>query len=314
MLLGFHADSMLSKHGWQPGAGSSWDTHKAAKELTFFRNMGLEAYESMAGMSSKTAPWFQYSDDEWRTARKVVEDAGMNIYSILAWRRMICRPPWAEEKWQDLLHIAHVAEILGVKAIVIFIAPPIALGPVEGKPPRPMIRSLWDATDRDFEISAEKLKQYCRQIAGFGAEISLEIHADCIHDCAPSALRLLHMIDEPNVGINPDTLDNRWLFPGEDVPDPIEQAHMVAKYVNLWHIKQYLITLNRETNEWELKLEHADEGSFPIGEMMRIFIKAGFKGAAIHECGRGGDPAYSLKRFTDYMKWLRDEYVPNMPD
>jgi hypothetical protein len=52
----------------------------------------------------------------------------------------------------------------------------------------------------------------------------------------------------------------------------------------------------------------------PIGEMTRIFTRAGFTGAAIHECGRGSDPAYALKRFTDYMRWLMDEYVPNMPD
>ena len=314
MILGFHADSILTRHGWKPGAGSSWDTHKAIKELTFFRNMGLEAYESVAGTSSKTAPFFHFSDEVWRTARKVVEDAGMHFHSILGLRRMICRQPWAEEKWQDLLHIAHVSEILGVEVIDLFIAPPLAEVPPKGNPRRPMIRSLWNATDRDFEVASKKLKEYCRQIGGFGAGISLEMHSDCIHDCAPSALRLLHMIDEPNVGINPDTLDNAWLFPGTYVPDVIEQAHMVAKYVNLWHVKQYLIKLNQDTNEWELKLEHADEGSFPIGEMLRIFAKAGFKGAAIHECGRGADPAYSLKRFTDYMKWLRDEYVPNMPD
>ena len=87
----------------------------------------------------------------------------MHFHSVLGWRRMICRQPWAEEKWQDLLHIAHVAEILGLKVIDIFIAPPIAEVPQEGNPPRPMIRSLWNATDRDFEVASRKLKEYCKE-------------------------------------------------------------------------------------------------------------------------------------------------------
>jgi hypothetical protein len=41
-----------------------------------------------------------------------------------------------------------------------------------------------------------------------------------------------------------------------------------------------------------------------------MLANSGYAGAALHECGRGSDPAYSLKRFRDYFRWLLDEYIP----
>ena len=314
MILGSREElqGILRKHGWQPGAGSGWDTAKTVKELRFFHDMGFDALEITAELISQTGAFFKFTPEEWRQTRTVVEEAGMRCHSVLAWRRMICRQPWAEEKWQDLLHIAKVSEVLGVKIVSLFIAPP--KWPTGGGPggSRPMLRSLWDATDRDFEVSAQKLKTYAKQLADFGAAITLEIHDDSINDCAPSTLRLLKMIDEPNVGVNPDTLDNAWLYPGEDVPDAVEQAKMVAPYVNHWHIKQYVRTQGPD-GEWQQSGAYADEGTQPIGTYALHFLNAGFNGAVVPECGRGADAAYNLRRFCDYMVWLRDEYVPNMP-
>ncbi len=313
MILGFKVGDFLTKHGWAPGAGSAWDKAKTARELRFWRDQGFEVVEITADRSSKTGPFYRFTPDEWRETRKVVEDGGLRFHSTLAGRRMICRQPWKEEKWQDMLDIAKVAEVLGLKIIDVFVAPPLPIGPVQGKPrPYPMIRSLWDATDRDFEVSAEKLKMYCRQIADFGAAIALEMHEDSIHECAPSALRLLHMIDEPNAGLNPDTLDYGWLFPGEDLPSAIEQAHMVAPYVNHWHVKQFTLSLGAD-GEWARGPAHADEGAQPVGAYAQIFANASFDGAAIHECGRGADYGYNLIRFRDYFRWLLDEYIPNVP-
>ncbi|MBI4552687.1 MAG: TIM barrel protein [Candidatus Latescibacteria bacterium] len=312
MQLGFKVEGILKKYGWGPGAGTGWNTQKTVRELRFWHDQGFQVVEISTDLLSQTGPFFRVSDEEWRTTRAVVEESGVRFHSTLAWRRMICRQPWAEEKSADLLHIARVAEILGLRIIDIMVAPPLAVAPVEGKPRRPMIRSLWDATDRDFEVSATRLKDYARRIAGFGAAISLEIHEDSIHDCTPSALRLLKMIDEANVGVNPDTLDNGWVFPGEVVPDAVTQAKMVAPYVNHWHVKQYTRTLGPD-GEWQRTGAHADEGTQPIYAYAQAFIAAGYDGAAIHECGRGADYAYNMRRFLDYMRWLLDEYVPNVP-
>jgi sugar phosphate isomerase/epimerase len=319
MILGFKIEGggsealgILSKYGRRPGALSDWDKRKTVKELRFWRDQGLEVVEIDADINSKTGPFFRYTLDEWRETRKVVEDGGVRFEGCLAWRRMISRQPWKEEKWEDMLHIADVSEALGVKIVTVFVSPPYTWGHVEGRPLRPTLKSLWDATDRDFEESAEKLKTYCKRLADFGAALTLEIHEDSINDCAPSALRLLHMIDEPNVGINPDSLDNAWLYPGEDVPDAVEQARMVAPYVNYWHVKQFTRRLGSD-GEWKLGPAHADEGSQPIGTYAQIFAAAGFDGAVIHECGHGEDKPYNLIRFRNYFRWLLDEVIPNVP-
>jgi sugar phosphate isomerase/epimerase len=297
MLLGFKVDGIIRNYGWGTGADSDWDIAKTEKELRFQREQGFQVVEITADMSSQTGAFFKVSKDEWRKTKAVIEEAGLRLHSVLAWRRMICRPPWAEEKWQDLLCIASVAESLSIPIIDIMVAPPLPQGD------RPLLRSI-DATQSDYEISAAKLKEYAQRLANFGVAISLEIHEDTIHDCAPAALRLLQMIDEPNVGVNPDTLDNGWIFPEESLPDAIEQAQMVAPYVNHWHVKQYIRTLGPD-GQWQREAAHADEGTQPIGEMARIFFAAGFKGAIIQECGRGGGNE-AMRRFIDYMRSLTE--------
>ncbi|MEM2905167.1 MAG: TIM barrel protein, partial [Candidatus Bathyarchaeia archaeon] len=292
-------DPVLKKYGWGPGAGSNWDVARTEEELRYWREQGFEVVELTADMFSQTGPFFKMSAEEWVKTRAVVERAGLRFHSILAWRRMICRQPWAEEKWRDLLHIAKVSEILSLKVVDVMVAPP---GPPWPGPERPMLRGLWDTTPSDFEISAARLKEYARLLARFGASISLEIHEDTIHDTPHTALRLLHMIDEPNVGVNPDTVDNGWIYPGEPLPSPVEQAFMVAPYVNHWHVKQWIRTLGPD-RQWQRRPSHADEGTQPIAEMARILYNAGFRGAMIQECGRG-DGDESMRRFAEYMHRL----------
>jgi hypothetical protein len=118
------------------------------------------------------------------------------------------------------------------------------------------------------------------------------------------------MIDEPNVGLNPDTMDNGWHFPGETLPDATTQVRQVAPFVNHWHVKQFERQL--VVGVWQTFPAHADEGTQPVGLIARLLTAAGHSGAAIHECGRGSDDAYSLKRFHDYFRWLLDDYVPGV--
>lgn len=307
MQLGFKVDGMLRRRGWKPGALSEWDIAGTVRELRYWRDQGFEVVEHTADLNSATGDYFRFTPDEWRKTREVVEEAGLRMHSVLGWRRMICREPWAPEKLADLQRIAEVSEILGLRIVDVMVAYVYPQGPIVGGAPRPPFRSLWDATLQDFEVSAARLKAYARQIAGFGASLSLEIHEDTLHDTAVSALRLLTLIDEPNVGVNPDTLDNAYYFPGEAVPDAATQAKMVAPYVNHWHVKQFTRALGPD-GQWQVSAAYADEGSQPIQTIVQHLLRAGYRGAAILECGRGADEAYNMKRFRDYLHWLIDDY------
>jgi sugar phosphate isomerase/epimerase len=313
MQLGFKADGFLRKRGWKPGAGSDWDTVATVKELQYWRDQGFELVEFTADQRSATGEFFKFTSEEWKRTRAVIEEAGLKPHSILGWRRMISREPWVPEKLEDLERIARASDILGLRVIDVFVAYSQPLQPIIGGESRPQFRSLWDAAPQDFEISAARLKEYARRVAGFGASISIEMHPDSLSDTAVSALRLREMIDEPNVGINPDTVDNGWYYPGEPLPDAATQIKMVAPYVNHWHVKQFNRTIGAD-GKWVMTGARADEGSQPIDVMVRTLVQAGYKGAAIQECGRGADHAYNLKCFRDYLRWLLDEYVPNVPD
>src|SRR5689334_8819767 len=148
MELGFKIDAFFSRYGRQPGV-TSWDRAGFSRELRFWAKKGLTVVELTADLHSATGPFFRYTPAEWREARAVVEDCGLRCHSILAWRRMICREPWVEEKWQDLLRIAEVSEILGLKIVDVMVAYPPS-GRSGGAASRPRFRSLWDATEGDF--------------------------------------------------------------------------------------------------------------------------------------------------------------------
>jgi sugar phosphate isomerase/epimerase len=325
--LGFKVNPFLHRHGWVPGAGAGWDTAATAQELRFWHDQGYEAVEILPDHYSGLGCFTAFTDDEWIVTRKVIEDAGLKIYGILGWRRMFWREPWVKEKAGDLDQIARVSELLGVEVIDILTAYPLPIAPASssrpvvpagGGPARPLFRSLWDATTSDFELCAKWLKAYARRVADFGASVSLEIHPDCLTDIPLSTLRLKEMIDEPNVGVNPDTFDSEWIYPEYPdyiVPTAAEQCRILAPHVIYWHAKNWIRSLGPD-GQWQFTRTQLDEGDQPIDLMVQNLVDVGFDGAVILECGRGFEYATNpatLLRSRDYLCWLRDVYAPAVP-
>ena len=287
--LGFKVNALLSKHGWKAGAGNGWDTAATVRELRFWHDQGYEAVELLPDHYTGLGDVFTFTDDEWIRTRKVVEEAGLAFYGVLGWRRMVFREPWVAEKAADLEKIAHISELLGIKVIDILTAYPMPITPAAGGPARRLFRSLWDATTSDFEIAAAWLKQYARRVAGFGASIALEMHPDCLTDIPLSTLRLMSMIGEPNVGVNPDTFDNEWIYPEYPeymVPTAAKQCQILAPHVVYWHAKNWRRGLGPD-GQWQFFRTHLDEGDQPIEVMVQNLVDVGYNGAVILECGRG---------------------------
>ncbi len=310
MLIGFRPNPLFEKYGWAPGR--EWDRQGALAELEFWRRQGVAIVELASDLRATDGAFFRFSDAEWRDLRSLVAQSGLPMHSVLAWRRMLCREPWATTQSAELDRITWVAELFGVKVVTIMIAFPWFGTPGHDQPRR-RFRSLTDATEGDFTLAAERLKAYARRLSGFGAALTLEMHDDTLHDTARSALRLREMIGEPNVGVNPDTLDNAWLYPGLPLGDAIAQAREVAPYVNHWHVKQFRRAWSATAwtgGDWILGGAHVDEGDQPIAAMGQAFWDAGFRGAAILESGGGADFTAALRRHVTYLRWLVEEYWP----
>lgn len=316
--LGFKLNPILRRHGWAPSAGSDWDKQATEKELSFWRNQGFEALELLPDHYTKEGQIFDFSDDEWRETLAVVSASGMTVEGILGWRRMMFREPWVEECRAEMERIAQIGEILQVKIIDLQPVYSLPLVPAAGGPARQLFRSLWDATTSDFELAARTLKEYARRIGAFGSSVALQLHPDGLCDVPKSTFRLMEMIDEPNVGINPDTFDNEWIYPDYPrsvVPGAAAQCQLLAPHVKYWHAKNWERTLGAN-GLWQFKMKHLDEGMQPISLMVQHLVAAHYSGAVILECGRGFEysvaPA-TLLRSRDYLTWLRDVYAPAVP-
>jgi sugar phosphate isomerase/epimerase len=316
--LGFKLNPILRRHGWAPKAGRDWDKSATAKELSFWREQGYEALELLPDHYTKEGLVFDVSDDEWREIKAVVDDSGMRIEGILGWRRMTFREPWASDQEAELEKIAKIGEILEVNIIDVQPVFSLPMLPSPGAPTRQLFRSLWDATTADFELSARSLKRYAQRVRQFGASLALQMHPDGLCDIPKSTFRLMEMIDETNVGINPDTFDNAWIYPdypSSVVPSAAEQCRIISPHVNYWHAKNWERSLGPD-GLWKFSRRHLDEGDQPIGLMSQHLVAAGFDGAVIMECGRGFEysvaPA-TLIRSRDYLAWIRDVYAPEVP-
>ena len=93
-----------------------------------------------------------------------------------------------------------------------------------------------DASEEDFERTANGIAEIARLAADVGIEISIEVHQQSIVDNSWSALHMLELINQPNVGINPDLGNIYWTYhiPEESSEDAIVALAPYAKY---WHCK-----------------------------------------------------------------------------
>src|SRR5207245_2015014 len=92
------------------------------------------------------------------------------------------------------------------------------------------------ATEADFVETARHLREAGKMCADLGMDMSIEIHQGSIADNSWSGLRLVELIDLPNVGVNPDLGNVYWQFeePEESSEDAIVAMAPKAKY---WHCK-----------------------------------------------------------------------------
>jgi len=106
-----------------------------------------------------------------------------------------------------------------------------------------------DAHESDFEVTARGVRDVARKAADVGVEISIEVHQHSIADNSWSALHLLDLIDQPNVGVNPDLGNIYWTY---DVPEESSEKAILAlaprsKYWHCKNLRRVYIPENRHT-------------------------------------------------------------------
>ena len=162
------------------------------------------------------------------------------------------------------------------------------------------------ASDADFDATAQWLTQVADMAADSGVSLSIELHHNSIVDNSWSALRMLKLVDRPNVGLNPDIKNIYWAYdePEESSEDAILA---LAPHAIYWHCKNVTrIPLPKEGYTVYVR------NSLPDGEIdyrfaVAAMFDAGYNGYLAIEGHVYGDQLYIDGRSAAYAKSLIEE-------
>jgi sugar phosphate isomerase/epimerase len=284
------------------------DPGKAAKFLTWWKQKGVEGivfYDAL--------PDFYRTDPaKFRGIKAVLDDVGLPVAAFNALRKSLFMPELADVDQKRVDQCLDVCEVLKPAIFDMSVNVPIphGLDPI-AMAARPIFRGAY-ASAEAFAQAAERLKPVCRRLAAMGAELSIELHDDGLQDTADGCIRLADLIDEPNVGLNPD-VGNWYRVPYQHPDTWRDQIRKMAPRTNYWEVKNYQRFIAPDDNRaysWNVGL---DDGDLDFREMSVTLWRAGFRSWVCHE-GGVGDIVQSQLRYLSYMRWILDEWIPLSED
>ena len=163
-----------------------------------------------------------------------------------------------------------------------------------------------DAHESDYEVTAKEFREVARIAADHGVEISIEVHQHSIVDNSWSALHLLDLIDQPNVGVNPDLGNILWTY---DVPEETSEQAIVAlapraKYWHCKNLRRVYIPENKHTIFLRVPLP---DGEIDYRFAISAMVAAGYQGYLAIEGLQLGDQIGGDGRSIDYVKQILSE-------
>ena len=250
------------------------------------------------------------STEHFRAIRAVLDDVGLPVAAFNALRKSLFVPELAERDEKRLYQCLDVASALGAEIFDVSINAPY---PTQRDAHTLATRQIFRgeiAPPEYYEESARKLKPFAKACANVGMQLSIELHDDGLQDTADDCLKLANLIDEPNVGLNPD-VGNWARVPYEHLDTWRDQVNKMAARTNYWEVKNYLsiyLAGERRSYAWHAML---DEGMIDFRECATILWNAGFRGWVCNEGGLGVADYVRLQlRFIEYFRWILDEWIP----
>ena len=163
-----------------------------------------------------------------------------------------------------------------------------------------------DAADEDYEVTAKGIAEAADAAAGLGVAISIEVHHASIVDNSSSAIRMLELVDRPNVGINPDVKNMVWAY---DIPEEPWEDFMLAlaPYSNYWHCKNIKRIHVPQLNYAVFIRVPLPDGEINYHFALAALIDAGYKGPLTIEGIQTGDQLYLDGLSAAYARSLIDE-------
>ena len=260
------------------------------------------------GFDGIELPAMNLPDAEAKTLRSELEDAGMPCVAIRGGGGAPADPEVAAANKQRMIDAAHFAAKMGAGIVNSTVTTPPTDPGGKGTYRGESVSqgSSRQANPADYERTAKAVTEVAGIAADIGIEISIEIHQNSIADNSTATLRLLELIEAPNVGINPDLGNIYWTY---DIPEETCEAAIVAvaPHINYWHCK----SLNR-VHIPDLDTAIYVQVPLPDGEIDYRFaiaaaLDAGYDGYLAIEGIRDGDQFHQDGRSVAYVKSVLED-------
>ena len=260
------------------------------------------------GFDGIELPAMNLPDAEAATLRSELEDAGIPCVAIRGGGGAPADPEVAAANKQRMIDAVHFAVKMGSGIVNSTVTTPPndpgGKGTYRGESVSQ--GSSRQANDEDYVRTASAVSDVAAIAADLGVEISIEIHQNSIADNSTATLRLLELIDAPNVGINPDLGNIYWTY---DIPEETCEAAIVAvaPHINYWHCKSL-----KRVHIPELETAIYVQAPLPDGEIDYRFaiaaaLDAGFDGYLAIEGIRDGDQFHQDGRSVAYVKSVLED-------
>ena len=239
--------------------------------------------------------WIDFNSMEHGQLLRLKEDFdrhSLEIPAICPTRVTLTEPELARTNGARVLKAIEVAEVVDCPLINVSLSQTV-------EP-----RSSFDATEAHYELIATTLAGLADRAADAGIEFSLELHEHTLVDTSEAMLKVLGMIDRPNVGANPDL--GNWLaafdVPKEEWPDALAR---LKPHTNFWHVKNFSRVFFRD-----LGIARTIEMPLPWGDidhrqvMAIMLAEPAYDGYIAIEVERSGDPFALMEPGIAYLRQI----------
>jgi sugar phosphate isomerase/epimerase len=174
------------------------------------------------------ADFYSFGERECATMRDDYARRNLAVPAVCATHVTLTEPELARRNADRVTKAVELAEFMDCKIINVSL--------VQTVPPRSSLDP--DATDHYYEVMAGELRKLADRAAHSGVALSLELHQGTLVDMSTALVRVLQMVDRPNVGANPDLGNALWAFP-EPREKPSDILRNLKPHTNYWHVKNF---------------------------------------------------------------------------
>jgi sugar phosphate isomerase/epimerase len=253
--------------------------------------------------------FYRLNDAEVLALKRQLDAHGLPAAAFKAPGKSLCHPAVAGRNIELLRRAVEIAALLETKIVSISLPAPIGLysvGPHGYLGLATSPGASRDASDADFEITAERLAALADLARPLGVALAIEIHQNSVADNSSGALRLLQLANRPNIGINPDLGNIYWTYavPEERPEDAILTLAPHTIYLHCKNLRRvYVPELERAVF---LRAPLAD-GDIDYRFAVAALKAAGYQGYLLLEGADVGDQYEWSRRSLEYVRGLLRE-------